>query len=210
MNKPNWNDHFEYDETSPTGLRWKQDRPYNSRRGQVAGTKGAKYWEVRVCGSNYYCHHIIWEMFNGPIPKGMEIDHEDRDRTHNKIVNFRAVTHAHNCHNSSMRCDNTSGIVGVRRRVIRIYVFWMAHWTEYPSGASRQRFFSTRTHGEQWAFWLAREWRRRMIEEQNKNGARYSEAHGKEKKPSPFWLDQPEHAAWFGDYRRKHYALQKA
>lgn len=41
-------------------------------------------------------HRIVWEVHNGPIPAGMEIDHIDMDKTNNHISNLRLVTHAEN------------------------------------------------------------------------------------------------------------------
>ncbi|WP_077825984.1 HNH endonuclease signature motif containing protein [Escherichia coli] len=29
------------------------------------------------CGKRYCVHRIIWEMHNGPIPEGYQIDHID-------------------------------------------------------------------------------------------------------------------------------------
>lgn len=44
-------------------------------------------------------HRLVWETFNGEIPKGMEIDHINRDKTDNKLSNLRCVTHIQNMRN---------------------------------------------------------------------------------------------------------------
>ena len=44
-------------------------------------------------------HRAVWETFNGPIPKGMEIDHIDGDSFNNKLSNLKLVTHAENTRN---------------------------------------------------------------------------------------------------------------
>jgi hypothetical protein len=41
-------------------------------------------------------HRIIWEMHNGPIPKGMQIDHIDGDCANNKLENLRLATNREN------------------------------------------------------------------------------------------------------------------
>lgn len=53
-------------------------------------------------------HPEIW-----PIPKHMEIDHENRDTLDNQIDNLRVVTLSVNRANKNKRADNTSGFVGV-------------------------------------------------------------------------------------------------
>ena len=58
-------------------------------------------------------HRIIWEMHNGQIPEGYEIDHIDHNTLNNDITNLRMVTHHENTLNASMRKDNKSGCVGV-------------------------------------------------------------------------------------------------
>lgn len=57
------------------------------------------YIRVRVLGREYRAHRIIWEMFYGPIPDNMFIDHIDRDTTNNKIENLRLATKQQNNHN---------------------------------------------------------------------------------------------------------------
>ena len=37
-------------------------------------------------------HRVIWETFNGDIPKGMTIDHIDFDKTNNDISNLRLLS----------------------------------------------------------------------------------------------------------------------
>ena len=50
-------------------------------------------------GKHLYVHRIVWEVFHGEIPKGLEICHEDCDRTNCKLSNLRLGTHAENCRN---------------------------------------------------------------------------------------------------------------
>lgn len=41
-------------------------------------------------------HRLVWEAFNGPIPKGMTIDHIDNDKTNNLLSNLQLMTRTDN------------------------------------------------------------------------------------------------------------------
>lgn len=43
-----------------------------------------------------YLHRLVWEVFNGPIPKTKEIDHIDGDTRNNHISNLQLVTRRSN------------------------------------------------------------------------------------------------------------------
>lgn len=79
-----------------------------------AGTLNGNGYLV-VSFNNRLCrvHRIIWEMHNGPIIDGMEIDHIDGDRKNNRIENLRLVTRTINNLNQKMKSNNTSGFTGV-------------------------------------------------------------------------------------------------
>jgi len=44
-------------------------------------------------------HRLVWIAYNGQIPKGLEIDHKNRDKHDNRLSNLRVVTHSDNCKN---------------------------------------------------------------------------------------------------------------
>jgi len=60
-------------------------------------------------------HRYLWEVVNGSIPEGMEIDHKNRIKTDNHIENLRLVTHGENQRNKSKIRSSTasSEYVGV-------------------------------------------------------------------------------------------------
>lgn len=64
-------------------------------------TTGHGYFQVRIAGKKQLVHRLIWEAFNGPIPKGMQIDHINRVRTDNQLENLRLVTQTQNNRNKS-------------------------------------------------------------------------------------------------------------
>lgn len=65
--------------------------------GHVYGTrprKGrrSKHILAYVGNVSYKAHRIIWAMVNGPIPKGMTIDHINLDSRDNRLSNLRLAT----------------------------------------------------------------------------------------------------------------------
>ena len=90
-----------YDPTCPSGLRW--------NTGEAAGSLGGAYY--RVTGKA--AHRLVWELHNGPIPDGMEVDHKNRDKIDNRIENLRLATREQNRANVATYSNNTSGTKGV-------------------------------------------------------------------------------------------------
>lgn len=44
----------------------------------------------------FLVHRVVWECFNGAIPKGMDIDHIDGDPHNNSLNNLQILTHRDN------------------------------------------------------------------------------------------------------------------
>ena len=65
---------------------------------QFINTSG--YYKVQLSWNskykNYYVHRLIWEAFNGPIPKGMQINHKDENKLNNCLSNLEMVTPQYN------------------------------------------------------------------------------------------------------------------
>lgn len=87
------------------------------------------YLRVQFQKKRYYVHRIIWEMFNGPIPIGYEIDHIDGNPANNQIENLRLLTHHINLHSARKLTRNTSGILGV---------CWDKHHKKYEASVTIQ------------------------------------------------------------------------
>ena len=87
--------------------------------GSIAGTANTSkksattYIAIEIKGKAYKAHRIIWEMFNGPVPENMIIDHIDGDGSNNRLNNLRLVDKISSMHNLPKQKSNTSGVVGV-------------------------------------------------------------------------------------------------
>ena len=93
-----YNEMFEYRDGK---LYNKIHRNSRAKIGAQAGclSNYDKYYKVGINNKGVQLHRVIWEMHNGAIPKGLEIDHINRDRADNRIENLRAVTRSVNQHN---------------------------------------------------------------------------------------------------------------
>ena len=115
MDDISFSEYFEYHNDG--FLTWKKTTTNNQvKGGDVAGCAGGyRSAYLRVCfrGKRYYIHDIVWIIHNGPIPKGMQIDHFNHIKTDNRIENLRMVSFKENCRNMPLRKDNTSGFCGV-------------------------------------------------------------------------------------------------
>lgn len=75
-------------------------------RGVIYGRQGSPVgWEcadgyVRLGGKRrqayQYAHRLIWELANGPIPSGLQIDHVNGRKTDNRLRNLDLVTQSEN------------------------------------------------------------------------------------------------------------------
>ena len=66
--------------------------------GSPSGPQG--HLNVQFQGTKYYIHRIVYTMLMGDIPKGMLVDHINRNNLDNRIENLRLVTRAGNNRNT--------------------------------------------------------------------------------------------------------------
>ena len=97
----------------------------NALIGEVTkGTLSVKgYYRIQVDGVQYLVHRLAWILVYGSIPSHLQIDHINRDRADNRILNLRLATNAQNQQNKTIDSRNKSGYAGV---------FWYAKkqtWT---------------------------------------------------------------------------------
>lgn len=115
---------FEYKEGH---LYWKVTRG-KAIKGMKAGTRHARgYIMIRVNGKRYLEHRLIWIMFNGEIPKHLEIDHIWHIKHDNNPLKLRVITHKDDCKNVGKKKNNTTGITGVTWH--KMSSKWQAHIT---------------------------------------------------------------------------------
>ncbi len=69
------------------------------------------YYHTQVNNVGYTVHRLIWKWWYGTDP--LDIDHIDRNRINNRIVNLRSVTNYENTQNRTLSSNNTSGYPGV-------------------------------------------------------------------------------------------------
>lgn len=179
---------FYYDETSPSKLRWAENRwsgRYRSRlmakEGDVVGhvTK-LGYYMTRKDGKNVFVHRIVWELHNGPIPPKTFIDHVDGNKLNNLIANLRLCNHKINARNSAKLARNVSGVTGVSLQARgTAKESFVAQW-EPLNGKRGAKWFSVNRYGYEKAFALACEARDKAINELNSIGAGYTSRHGKD------------------------------
>lgn len=83
--------------------------------GDVVGTPHhSGYKQIRVDGRIYLAHRLAWLYVHGEFPPG-DIDHINRNKQDNRIVNLRPATRSENNFNAPVRRHNVAGIKGVRR-----------------------------------------------------------------------------------------------
>ncbi len=87
---------------------------WNARfSGNIAGGKTDQgYHQIVINAHNYRAHRLAWLYVHGEWPKD-QIDHINRIRKDNRIVNLRTVEHKENSKNQKIRIDNTSTVIGV-------------------------------------------------------------------------------------------------
>lgn len=78
-------------------LFWKKKISDKINIGNKAGTYSSVYAMVKIEGTNYYIHRLVWNYFNGPTDK--EIDHINMDKKDNRIENLRTTDRSLNLRN---------------------------------------------------------------------------------------------------------------
>ena len=80
------------------------------------GRHDGGYIQIGIDQRLYRAHRLAWWFMTGtPPPKGIDVEHENRDRADNKWKNLRLATRSQNNCNAKNRADNTSGYKGVHR-----------------------------------------------------------------------------------------------
>ena len=75
---------------------------YKSRTPGIKKTTKSKYGYhfISYAGTTFLIHSLIWETFVGDIPKGLQINHIDGNKSNNRLSNLELVTPAENIHHA--------------------------------------------------------------------------------------------------------------
>jgi hypothetical protein len=92
----------------PKAIGSTADKRWNSRyAGEVAGyLNGGRYRQINIDGKLYLAARLAWLIAHGEWPKN-EIDHVNRVRDDDRLVNLRDVTRTENSNNKS----NNNGLL---------------------------------------------------------------------------------------------------
>lgn len=92
----------EYDETSPTFLRYKSRRANGRMKpGDIAGSFDSEgYGQIYIKDRLYKIHRVIYCLFlKDDLDSNLLIDHIDRNKSNNNISNLRLTNHSGNAKN---------------------------------------------------------------------------------------------------------------
>jgi hypothetical protein len=95
---------------------FKSDRSMMSWNTKYAGTTagtidGKGYIHISIFKKLYRAHRLAWLYVHNEFPEN--IDHMNRDKIDNRILNLRPATFKQNAGNSGIHAHNTSGYRGV-------------------------------------------------------------------------------------------------
>jgi outer membrane protein assembly factor BamB len=99
------------------------------RKHVIAGTTAGSldnygYLIIMVDRQRYRAHRLAWFYSYGVWPAD-QIDHINRDRVDNRLVNLREANNTENAQNTLKKKNNTSGHKGVR--LDKRFGLWYAH-----------------------------------------------------------------------------------
>lgn len=101
------------DYNSETGLFFWKRKINKIPNGKPAGANQNRgYIQLMIDSHNYLAHRLAWLYVHGKWPKN-QIDHINRDKKDNRILNLRDVSNSTNQLNIGLRSHNSSGVTGV-------------------------------------------------------------------------------------------------
>jgi hypothetical protein len=147
------------DYNAETGVfLWKVATSSRNAVGSPAGAiNNVGYRVICVDGKNYLAHRLAWLYVHGVWPEH-EIDHINRDRADNRLINLRQATKSQNMVNGNTRSDNKSGYKGVTwhkgsqkwRAVVQKdgKQYQIGMFTDIEEAAKAYAEFAAKLHGE--------------------------------------------------------------
>ena len=86
-------------------------------------------------------HRLIAELWIWNPDDLACVDHQDRDRLNNAIENLRWCSHEENNRNASMRKDNTSGEMNIRKCLNNGCSYWKVEFGNHKVGNQHVKLF---------------------------------------------------------------------
>ena len=71
---------------------------------------GKGYLKVQIGGRSRYVHRLVMEVFVGPCPAGMEVCHNNGDKTDNRLTNLRYDTSSNNNRDQAVHGTNANAV----------------------------------------------------------------------------------------------------
>ena len=95
-------------------FQWIGTRRGRPSKNNFAGNiKPDGYVQIEVLGKRYYAHRLAWYFVHGVWPNG-DIDHKNHNKSDNRILNLRDVSHKVNTINrKTCQKNNTHGSIGL-------------------------------------------------------------------------------------------------
>ena len=90
---------FSYDPETGVVSHKVNKRGRGRKAGEPAGTNTRGYIQVGHNNEVFMAHRIAWALHHGEDPFPYDIDHEDLNKSNNKITNLRKATRLQNCYN---------------------------------------------------------------------------------------------------------------
>jgi hypothetical protein len=95
-----------------TGIFTRIDRGINSKPLGSKHSDENGYLKFSIDGTLYFAHRLAWLYFYGDWPNGL-VDHSNRKKSDNRIVNLRDSNKSKNGHNANVSKRSKTGFTGV-------------------------------------------------------------------------------------------------
>jgi hypothetical protein len=103
---------FSYDQETGD-FSWRVKKSKNVKVGvPINSNNGKGYKVVKIDNKTYMVHRLIWMYVYGKFPEN-DIDHKNRIRSDNRLLNLRDASKTDNAQNISIPRHNKSGHIGV-------------------------------------------------------------------------------------------------
>ena len=94
------------------------------------GYKCVKIYNVDKKYKYHYVHRLVWEVFVGPIPEGLQINHKDENKSNNSLENLEIVTPKQNTNYGTRNIRSAQSIM---KPIAKIDIATGKILKEYPS-----------------------------------------------------------------------------